>query len=427
MMGLSGSSRLIAWAIGALAVVEISFGFAARPQIFTALFLAIELALLRRIHAGAHRWALALPVLFGIWINTHGGVLAGFGLLGLAALATSAESLCRKLRSSATDGQESTLKTIAVLWLAVIGSTAALFCNPWKGELLRWLIGSVFWLRPQIEEWNPTPLGWDHGALFILIGLAMFGWGFSRRSRAWWEAAACAVFALLALRSVRNAPLCAIVLLALTPAQVASALGRFRHHFARLETLGSGANFQKFATVFFAGAGAAIATATFTLHKEHPLTMEVPAAQYPNGAIAFLRENKISGKMLVFFDWGEMVIFELPDCPPSIDGRLDTCYPRELIAAHWKFFNGEPFDHKILDLEEADLALLPSNLAGAKSLAGQPEWKAIYFDDTAVILARNWEHFPALAHFSLPVQGLKISGLGRAAFPDHNPRWKQGP
>src|ERR1035438_3939792 len=35
--------RLVAWAFGALAVVEISYGFAARPQIFTALALAAEL------------------------------------------------------------------------------------------------------------------------------------------------------------------------------------------------------------------------------------------------------------------------------------------------------------------------------------------------------------------------------------------------
>jgi hypothetical protein len=424
LLDFSSRSRLVAWAIAALAVVEISYGFAARPQIFTALFLALELALLRRIHAGAHLWALALPLLFGIWINTHGGVLAGFGLLGLAALATTAQGLFRRLRSDSPDARESNMKMIAVLWLAVIASTAALFCNPWKGELLRWLIGSVLWLRPEIAEWNPTPLGWDHGALFILVLLAIFGWAFSRRSRAWWEAAACAAFALLALRSVRNAPLCAIVLMALTPTHLADALARFRAHLARLETLGNSAGFQKLALAFFACGGVAIATATFTLHKEHPLTMEAPSAQYPNGAIAFLRENKISGKMLTFFDWGEMVIFHLPDCPPSIDGRLDTCYSRELIAAHWKFFNGEPFDQNILNPEAADLALLPSNLAGAKALAKLPDWRAIYFDDTAVILARNWERFPALAHLTLPVQGPKNAGVGRIAFSDHNPRRK---
>ena len=74
-----------------------------------------------------------------------------------------------------------------------------------------------------------------------------------------------------------------------------------------------------------------------------------------------------------------MVIFHLPDCPPSIDGRLDTCYPADLIKAHWKFYNAEPFDEKVLNPDQADLALLPANLAGAGALAKRPDWKAIYF------------------------------------------------
>jgi hypothetical protein len=40
---LAWPQRAVAWAVGALAVVEISYGFAARPQIFTVLGLAIEL------------------------------------------------------------------------------------------------------------------------------------------------------------------------------------------------------------------------------------------------------------------------------------------------------------------------------------------------------------------------------------------------
>ena len=47
---LAWPASAIALALGALAVTEISFGFAARPQIFTALGVAIELILLRRIH-----------------------------------------------------------------------------------------------------------------------------------------------------------------------------------------------------------------------------------------------------------------------------------------------------------------------------------------------------------------------------------------
>lgn len=402
-------ARFVTWGFGALAVVEISCGFAARPQIFTALALACELIFLRRIHDGALRWAAALPILFVLWINTHGGALAGFALLVLAAAATTAQSLWRKMPRG----------TVAVSWLAVAGSVAALFCNPWGAGLLRWLIGSVLWMRPEIQEWNPTPLGWDHAALFLLMALGIFAWSFSRRPRAWWELAACAAFALLGLRAVRHAPLCAIVILALTPPHLADALARFRGAWAHWETAAANPALQKAAAVLCCFGTVGIGIGTFTLHKEHPLTMEVPRSQYPVGAVDFLRKNDLRGRLLVFFDWGELAIFELPGCPPSIDGRLDTCYSRELIAAHWKFYNGEPFDQKILNSDKADLALLPRNLAGTVALAKQPGWKAVYYDDLAVILVRDPGRFPALRQLALPVTGPTTTG--RARFPDQSP------
>ena len=321
-----------------------------RGQIFTAVFLVLELLLLSRIHAGKQLWALAMPVLFVVWINTHGGVLAGFGLLGLCAGATTAQMILQKKFPSSANAADLSPKTIIALWLSVIACGGALFINPWGAELVRWLVGSVLWLRPEIEEWNPTPLGWDHGVLFGLIILGAFAWVFTKLPRAWWKMAACGAFAVLALRSVRNAPLCALLLLALVPPHLASTLVRFRNSLARFEELGRSPGFQKFAIAALSICGLGIGIATFTLHKENPFTMEISSAQFPNAAVAFLRDHQLHGKMLVFFDWGEMVIFHLPDCPPSIDGRLDACYSKELISAHWKMYNGEPFDEKLLKL-----------------------------------------------------------------------------
>ena len=427
---LSWPARFVAWAFAALAVVEISYGFAARPQIFTALFLSLELQWLQQIHSGQRLWLLALPGLFLAWINTHGGVLAGFGLLGLAAGATTLQSLWNPTwgRSGRTVAAETavgqTWRTVLVLWLAVIVSGLAMLCNPWGAGLIRWLIGSVLWPRPQIAEWNPPPLNGEHAAFFIVLALAVFSWAFTRRKRAWWELAVCAAFAYLGLRAVRNTPLFCLVALALVPPHLASAVARFRQHFEHLEDLGRRADFQKFATGLLALISVGIGVATFTLHKEHPLTMEVPRSEYPTGAVDFLREHQLHGRMLTFFDWGEMVIFELPGCPPSMDGRLDTCYSRALIDAHWKFYNGEPFDGNVLDVDQADLALLPANLAGTAALAQRPGWTVIYHDDLAAILVRDASRFPELSSLSLPVAGSTSAVLGRAPFPNLSPRWK---
>ena len=240
LQNLEGSSRALAWAVGALAVVEIAFGFAARPQIFTAFGLAILLWLLRQIYNGKIIWAIALPILFLLWINTHGGALAGIVLLFGSCGAMTLQFLWRKkFKATATKDvfgsplSALNVRLLSVLWIAWALSVAALFCNPWGAELVRWLFKSVSWYRPEIEEWNPPKLGWDHGPMFILVVLTAIAFLFSRRRKALWEIGICVVLAVIALRSVRHTPLFSIAALAFIPPHLADVLFRFRDHFLR--------------------------------------------------------------------------------------------------------------------------------------------------------------------------------------------------
>ena len=72
----------------------------------------------------------------------------------------------------------------------------------------------------------------------------------------------------------------------------------------------------------------------------------------------------------------------MPDSRVSIDGRLDTCYPRDVFDANWNFYNGEMSRQPALNLEQADFALLPPNMAGAVMLWKERGWQPVYSDDT---------------------------------------------
>ncbi|HUE37212.1 MAG TPA: hypothetical protein VMO20_07460 [Candidatus Acidoferrum sp.] len=407
---LDAKTRVVAWAFGALTVVEISFGFAARPQIFTALSLAVELWLLSQIHRGKWQWAFALPPLFALWFNLHGGALAGFILLFAAAAATSAQSLLTKSASG---------RAVIALWLSAIVSAATVVLNPHGFELARWLVGSVLWLRPQIQEWNLARLDWDHAAFFCCAAIAFMALAFSRRPHPLWEMAVLAILFVVAFRSVRNTPLFCVASLALAPPHIADVLQRFRHHFLRLEALFQFSVVRKASTLALVFISAGIIAATFTLHKKHFWTMEIPRAQYPVAAVNFIQQHDLHGNLLVFFDWGEMCIWDLPNSPVSIDGRLDSVYSPDVIAAHWKLYNGEPFDTNALNLAHADFALLPSKLAGSFALAENDGWQAVYYDDLAVVLVKNVRQFPELGGLKLPVQGGSSETEGRDAFPNH--------
>jgi hypothetical protein len=422
---LTWPQRAVPWAVGALAVVEISYGFAARPQIFTVLGLAIEFWLLRQITRGRMWWALALPVLFALWVNTHGGVLAGLAVLTVTALAAAAQWLWPKWPDLAVKlpVESVSARSVVALWLSCVLCTGALWVNPYGWELIRWTISGVVWLhqRTELEEWHPTPLDWNHTALFVLALLALISFALSRRRRALWEIAVCAGLALFAFRSVRHTPLFAIAALAFVPPHLADVIDRFRDQFLGLEEFMQRRGVQCAAMVLLALTTVGECAGTFLLHKEHPLTMEVPRSQYPLSAIAFIRAHELRGNLLVFFDWGEQCLWELPDCAVSIDGRWETCYPRDLIPEHWKFYSGQPVDRKILDIEKADLALLPANLAGALALARLPGWQAVYYDSLAVVLVREPRRFPKLASEKLPVAGPADAAQGRAPFPEGRP------
>jgi hypothetical protein len=419
------TSRLVAWAFGALALVEISFGFAARPQIFSVLALLTQLWIIRQIHRGHWTWSLALPPLFALWINTHGGALAGIILLLTAAIASTTQFVLRKSHSatiqSALDG-ECPPRLLAVLWLSTVGSTAALLLNPWGFELIRWLTGSVLWFRPEIKEWHATPLAWNHAAFFLCAMLAAAAFLLSRRPHSLWEIAVTALLGVMAFRSVRHTPLFCVAALAFAPPHLTSALERFRARFQHLEALGRQTNIQNILAMALAVLSLGILAATFTLHKERAWTMEVPRREYPVAAMQFIHEHDLHGNLLVFFDWGEMCLWELPDSPVSIDGRLDTCYPNDVIAAHWNFYNAEPVDKTALDIGRADFALLPAKLAGAFALARQHGWQPVYGDELAVVLVKKTGEFPKLAGLQLPVRGGPQATQGRAAFPPLLPR-----
>ncbi len=54
-----------------------------RPQIFTYLFFFFELLVLEEAAAGRAYWLWVLPILLAVWVNLHGGVLAGAAVIGI--------------------------------------------------------------------------------------------------------------------------------------------------------------------------------------------------------------------------------------------------------------------------------------------------------------------------------------------------------
>ena len=415
--GRNPLQRWTALALFAASVNFIALGYAVRPQLFTMLALVALLATLRRFLDGQVRWGFLVPPLFACWVNLHGGFLAGWLLL-LAACALETAARLRLLPiSGPSSGRAARVPAIA---LVAVGSTLALALNPWGFHLIGWTIETLRLPRPQITEWQMMPLSAAGAPFYIVLGVSTAAWLFSREPRRVWEAAALALLGLMSILHQRHAPLFGLVNLMLTPPHLADAARRLAPRCAGL-LAAIRRPLTQFAAIGALGAsGVVCLVASVSAPREHPFTIEVPRDTYPVAAIGFICTHQLAGNTITFFDWGEQVLWELPDNPVSFDGRLDTVYSPEIMDAHWRLYAGEA-PGPALDLSRAELALLPTGSAGVSWLRNAG-WTLVYSDPLASVLLRDPAHYPALATIALPVSGGLQAVRGRAPFPDAPPR-----
>jgi hypothetical protein len=149
--------------------------------------------------------------------------------------------------------------------------------------------------------------------------------------------------------------------------------------------------------------------------KEHPFTIEVERDAYPVAAIGFMKRERVDGNTLVFFDWGQHVLWELPGNPVSFDGRLDTVYSIPVMNAHWDLYHGVGLRPELM-LDRAEVALLPSESVSTGILK-RHGWRVIYQDMIAAVLipraGRHAERFVS----GKPATGTVADVHGRVPFP----------
>lgn len=392
----------------------LALGFSARPQLFTMVALALWLIALRQLDAGRRGPLLALPLLTWVWINTHGGVLAGLLILGVATMATALSALFPFAAFFSRPVPGTWIRVAAAFLLCGV----AALITPWGPESLRWLIASVSYTRPEITEWRATPFTPAFAPFWFVAVASALAWLVSRRERRAWEAATLALLLLMAVRHQRHVPLFCLANLMLSPPHLLDLAQRLGRSTAGLRAVLGRAGWRHLATLLLLAGGGAALAASVAAPRVHPATIEIERDQFPCAALRFLRAHPVDGNLLVFFDWGQQALWELPRNRVSFDGRLDTVYPREVIEAHWAFYAGRPFARDGLNLEQAEVALLPSASPGVRTLQAA-RWTTVYIDPLATILIRDASRVPPVA---LPVHAGPEAVSGREMFPALRPR-----
>jgi len=407
----------------ALALLPVGLALAAargravpRPEIFASLLLAATMYALRRAGQG-RRWLLpALGMGVALWANLHQSVLSGLAVVGLFVAVNGALLLAGNTgRRFAEVGSARTLAGLALAciagvalaglvspvgfapflsplkviadWTASVTGGASAGAIPVAGDTAAVLKTTIGELQPRAPGWL-DPFDW----LVALTGISFAAAG--RRLRPW-ELAAAAVFATLAYRIQRFAPLAAIVL-----APVAA-----RNLRAGLARLGPAAR-RRARLVVPAAAGilliAAAALAVYRFRRE-----PVMASLAPARAADYLRAAGTPVRLFNTFHFGGYLewLLDAKVYQDARGGLRGDEVQAGLLgpAARDAFADLDAryrFDALVIEYPEFDAAtaaFLAGTAPGDDWAADRALWSLVAFDDGGLLYLRRDGALAALA------------------------------
>lgn len=409
----------------------ISYFWSIRPQLFTFTYFALMVALLNYCFKGWNgtwqfrrstdkelddyvqhnvrpidyssarlRCLWFAPLLFFFWANSHGGFVAGVAIyvayLGLRSIETWMRfgrhgfGLIRRFVL---------MSTVAIL---------ATFINPYGPGLHGWLLQSLGQPRPEITEWAATHFLGENGWRFGLVVIAaFFSLLFSKKQKDFTHMVLLGLTLWQAIEHHRHVPFFSMFFAFWLPIHFQSALTRFK--IVSNEETESSQSANGYPVL--AGSLICIVALASVLYSRMTV-IKVEKDKYPVAAFAFMKANKINGKMVVTYNWAQYAIAAFKQNPDvtgeghiSFDGRFRTCYPQQIVDMHFDFICGNggpdkrfrgpdspPYDgSRILDFRNPDLVVISRKQKHSTHMMSKntDAWSLVYQDKLTQVWGRK--------------------------------------
>jgi hypothetical protein len=356
-------------------LVLASQAFTLRPQMLGYLFLILTLTALERFRQGKPGALNCLPLLFLVWINTHGSWVIGLGTILVFWVCGLKEFRVGDVQSRRWARNESIrLGFVFLLCLAVIPIT------PYGSRLAAYpfeVASSLPLNVANVSEWRSMPFNELPGKLFLalLVGFFVVRTVF----RATWRLEELVLFlggAVMACLHVRFlllfVPFFAPVLAAVL-ARWVSAYDRAKDHFVLNGLLMAGA--VALMIVYFPSRGR---------------LEETVAQQSPVRAVEYLRQHPVPGPMFETYEFGDYLVWSMaPGQKVFIDGRGEL-YERGGVFADYVHIAGlRPGALGVLRAYGVRSCLVRRDEPLVTVLAALPDWQQVYSDDLSLVFVRR--------------------------------------
>lgn len=334
-----------------LAGIFALFLFSARPQILSYLLFATYLLVLE---APSGRLLWLLPVLQVVWVNSHASFILGI-VLPAWALAWAIVQRSQRVK---------TLCAVLVLNLLACG------ISPWGYSVLRypfWVSGNGL-MKHAIAEWHSPDFKSPEG-LLVAGWLALFCLALSRSSPPAKDVMLAGLFGFMSLQSIRHTP---YFVIASTPLV-------FKWLSAEMpEKIVSARPSKQWAAVTTFSLLTAVATGV--------LTSPTISRSFPAEAVEYIKNSGLT-RVLNYYDWGGYMIWA--GVPPFIDGRADIYLETPLFEKAFRFYTVRDDPKALLDEYSVQCVLVPPDTPIAAWLAGNPSWRAVFSDKSALVFIRE--------------------------------------
>lgn len=374
-----------------------------RPQAISLVFYSLVVIILLSFRKRKNIFLLfSLPFLFLLWANMHPGYMVGIVILA-AFLATEClflivDSISRKKQNFPQIGKRILLFSFVLLMCfgvtnikphgketlggLSIKALSALFLP--VNFVLDTPTGQV---RTSISEWLPPVLHDLSGTLFF-IGILFSILLFTNRPLRRVDIANLILILIsiyFATLSRRNVPYFFLTFLCVGIPYLSELFQKRRNEPVR--------KILVIVFIFLVVIRAETLISTLKQFYRHGSDLSAYCTELstPCGALAYIKENKPQGRMLNYYTWGGYLIWNLPEYPVFIDGRI----PGGKIYEDFDSISRLSSKYEsLLDTYKISWILLPKNQKFENILTKDTAWETAYSDDLSVVLIRNTNKNP---------------------------------
>jgi len=354
-----------------------------RPQMFTLLFTSIFLFLLDRYRRnGNFRNLIPIPMITILWVNLHAGYIIGIAIEIIYIFGYLLEvAILRYRRKEKIDAV--TQKSLWILFSVLITSVLAILLNPAGFRILTYpfqtLTDSAMqryiqeWFSPDFHQviWQPFAV-----MILVLIGVGMIG----NRPISITKILLTLVFGYGALRSMRNIPLFAIVVIPVLAEQF-NYLIEFK-----LNAQKQNRHFRYIAPIVISAIAVVVVLGFIQVTNNQ---QKSEAETFPKDAVDWIIENKPKGNIFNSYNWGGYIIWRLyPEYLVYIDGRADL-YGEEFVSNYTGIYFTKPGWEEKLNQENIRIVFVESDSMLADAVRQSSTWKKLFEDNISVIFLKK--------------------------------------